>query len=71
MLKITKKNKIIIILLFIAETAVLLLELDKSLSKLTDSRGKTCLGLLAEIPSAFKSGHSMSIFSRYVYMCMF
>ncbi|KAI5564254.1 hypothetical protein POPTR_014G057950v4 [Populus trichocarpa] len=53
------------------ETAVLLLELDKSLSKLTDSGGKTCLGLLAEIPSAFKSGHSMSIFSRYLYMCMF
>lgn len=52
------------------ETAVLLLELDKSLSKLTDSRGKTCLGLLAEIPSAFKSGHSMSIFSRYLYMCL-
>ncbi|PNT03044.2 hypothetical protein POPTR_014G058100v4 [Populus trichocarpa] len=33
-----------------------------------DSGGKTCLGLLTEIPSAFKSGHSMSIFSQFLYM---
>ena len=60
-----KKN-----LLFNAETAVLLLKLDKSLSKLTGSGGGTCLGLLTEIPSSFKSGHSMSIFSRFLYICM-
>jgi hypothetical protein len=70
MLKITK-NKIKIILLFITETALLLLTLDKSLSELKDSEGKTSLGLLAEIPSAFKSGDSMNIFTRDLYMCMF
>ncbi|KAG5231158.1 ankyrin repeat-containing protein [Salix suchowensis] len=54
-----------LILLFIAETALLLLKLDKSLGEFKDRGGRACLYILAEMTSAFKSGCSMSIFTRY------
>ena len=52
----------------IAETALLLLDLDVSLHSLKDDNGITALQLLADTPSAFESG--FRIFERLVYCCM-
>jgi hypothetical protein len=54
----------------IAETALLLLDLDESLHSLKDNKGRTALQLLADTPSAFESGFPMGIFERLVYCCM-
>ncbi|KAJ6869501.1 ankyrin repeat-containing protein [Populus alba x Populus x berolinensis] len=52
------------------ETALTLLELDPSLD-MTDEQGRTCLHLLAEMPSAFKSGCAMPKYSirNLIYCC--
>jgi hypothetical protein len=39
---------------------------------MTEEQGRTCLHLLAEMPSAFKSGYAMLKYSiRKIYCCMF
>ena len=53
-----------------AETALLLLELDKSLASLKDKNQICTLQLLAEMPAAFESGFPMGIFERLIYRCM-
>lgn len=35
-----------------------------------DSDGMTCFQLLANIPSAFKSGHRYGILEKLIYHCM-
>nr|TKR68720.1 uncharacterized protein D5086_0000310010 [Populus alba] len=52
------------------ETALLLLELDKSLASLKDKNQISTLQLLAEMPDAFESGFAMGIFERLIYRCM-
>uniref|UniRef100_A0A6N2M0G8 PGG domain-containing protein n=1 Tax=Salix viminalis TaxID=40686 RepID=A0A6N2M0G8_SALVM len=50
------------------ETALLLLELDKSLASSKDKNKISTLQLLAEMPTAFKSGSvPMGIFKRFIY----
>ena len=53
-----------------AETALLLLELDKSLASLKDKNQISTLQLLAEMPAAFESEFPMGIFERLIYCCM-
>ncbi|XP_011010414.1 PREDICTED: uncharacterized protein LOC105115274 [Populus euphratica] len=45
------------------ETALTLLKLDPSLGDMTDDQGMTCLHLLADMPSAFKSGYAIPTIS--------
>ncbi|KAJ6893153.1 hypothetical protein NC652_027230 [Populus alba x Populus x berolinensis] len=52
------------------ETALLLLELDKSLASLKDKNQISTLQLLAEMPAAFESGFTMGIFERLIYRCL-
>ncbi|KAJ6925205.1 hypothetical protein NC652_018216 [Populus alba x Populus x berolinensis] len=52
------------------ETALLLLELDKSLASLKDKNQISTLQLLAEMPDAFESGFAMGIFERLIYRCL-
>ncbi|KAJ0016941.1 hypothetical protein Pint_09587 [Pistacia integerrima] len=53
------------------ETALHLLNLDKSLAELKDIKGYTSLHLLATIPSAFKSGYRWGIWiNRVLYFCL-
>eukprot|EP00258_Populus_trichocarpa_P020828 XP_024436847.1 uncharacterized protein LOC112323342 isoform X2 [Populus trichocarpa] len=52
------------------ETALLLLELDKSLASLKDKNQISTLQLLAEMPAAFESGFPMGIFERLIYRCL-
>ncbi|CAK7349432.1 unnamed protein product [Dovyalis caffra] len=51
------------------ETAVMLLELDESLHKLEDNKGATALQILANSPSAFKSGYPINIYETLLYCC--
>ena len=53
-----------------AETALLLLELDKSLASLKDKNQISTLQLLAEMPAAFESEFPMGIFERLISCCM-
>lgn len=55
------------------ETALTLLKLDPSLGDMTDDQGMTCLHLLADMPSAFKSGYAIPTISirKLLYCCMF
>jgi hypothetical protein len=53
-----------------AETALLLLELDKSLASLKDKNQISTLQLLAEMPAAFESEFPMGVFERLIYYCM-
>jgi hypothetical protein len=53
-----------------AETALLLLELDKSLASLKDRNQISTLQLIAEMPAAFESEFPMGIFERLIYCCM-
>jgi hypothetical protein len=53
-----------------AETALLLLELDKSLASLKDKNQISTLQLLAEMPGAFESEFPMGVFGRLIYYCM-
>ena len=53
-----------------AETALLLLELDKSLASLKDRNQISTLQLLAEMPTAFESGSPMGICERLIYYCL-
>ncbi|KAJ6995463.1 hypothetical protein NC653_018051 [Populus alba x Populus x berolinensis] len=52
------------------ETALLLLELDKSLASLKDKNEISTLQLLAEMPAAFESGFAVGIFERLIYRCL-
>ncbi|XP_061952555.1 ankyrin repeat-containing protein ITN1-like [Populus nigra] len=54
------------------ETALTLLKRDPSLDDMTDEQGRTCLHLLAEMPSAFKSGCAMPKYSirNLIYCCL-
>ncbi|KAJ6925206.1 hypothetical protein NC652_018217, partial [Populus alba x Populus x berolinensis] len=52
------------------ETALLLLELDKSLASLKDKNQISTLQLLAEMPAAFESEFPMGIFERLIYYCL-
>ncbi|XP_052303523.1 uncharacterized protein LOC7476711 isoform X5 [Populus trichocarpa] len=54
------------------ETALTLLKRDPSLDDMTDEQGRTCLHLLAEMPSAFKSGRAMLKYSirNLIYCCL-
>uniref|UniRef100_A0A6N2NB15 Uncharacterized protein n=1 Tax=Salix viminalis TaxID=40686 RepID=A0A6N2NB15_SALVM len=53
------------------ETALLLLEMDKSLASLKDKNKIYTLQLLAEMPTAFKSGSvPMGICERFIYICL-
>eukprot|EP00258_Populus_trichocarpa_P017094 XP_006377150.2 uncharacterized protein LOC18102836 isoform X3 [Populus trichocarpa] len=52
------------------ETALLLLELDKSLASLKDKNQISTLQLLAEMPAAFESEFPMGIFERLIYCCL-
>ncbi|XP_034922389.1 uncharacterized protein [Populus alba] len=52
------------------ETALLLLELDKSLASLKDRNQISTLQLLAEMPTAFESGSPMGICERLIYYCL-
>uniref|UniRef100_A0A6N2NBI4 Uncharacterized protein n=1 Tax=Salix viminalis TaxID=40686 RepID=A0A6N2NBI4_SALVM len=52
------------------ETALLLLEMDKSLASLKDKNKISTLQLLAEMPTAFHSGFPMGICKRFIYSCL-
>ncbi|KAJ6893846.1 hypothetical protein NC652_027807, partial [Populus alba x Populus x berolinensis] len=52
------------------ETALLLLELVKSLASLKDRNQISTLQLLAEMPAAFESEFPMGIFERLIYCCL-
>ncbi|KAF3451778.1 hypothetical protein FNV43_RR07874 [Rhamnella rubrinervis] len=52
------------------ETALWLLRNDDILGDLKDKNGRTCLHLLANMPSAFKSGCPMPKFNSFIYFCM-
>ena len=52
-----------------AETALLLLELDKSLASMKDKNKISTLQLLAEMPTDFESGFPLGIFERLIYWC--
>ncbi|KAI5570251.1 hypothetical protein BDE02_11G015100 [Populus trichocarpa] len=52
------------------ETALLLLELDKSLASLKDKNQISTLQLLAEMPAAFESEFPMGVFERLIYYCL-
>eukprot|EP00258_Populus_trichocarpa_P021370 XP_024437389.1 uncharacterized protein LOC7485399 isoform X2 [Populus trichocarpa] len=52
------------------ETALLLLELDKSLASLKDKNQISTLQLLAEMPGAFESEFPMGVFGRLIYYCL-
>ncbi|XP_050288403.1 uncharacterized protein LOC126727001 [Quercus robur] len=52
------------------DTALELLKWDVSLRDLVDINGTTCFQLLANMPSAFKSGHPMSILEGLLYLCL-
>nr|XP_034887720.1 delta-latroinsectotoxin-Lt1a-like [Populus alba] len=54
------------------ETALTLLKRDPSLGDMKDEQGRTCLHLLAEMPSAFKSGYAMPKYSirNLIYCCL-
>ncbi|KAJ8760470.1 hypothetical protein K2173_015137 [Erythroxylum novogranatense] len=52
------------------DTALLLLRMDESLGEATDDQGITALHLLANLPSAFKSSYSKSIFNTFIYLCL-
>ncbi|XP_034887719.1 uncharacterized protein [Populus alba] len=54
------------------ETALTLLKRDPSLDDMKDEQGRTCLHLLAEMPSAFKSGCAMPKYSirNLIYCCL-
>ncbi|XP_011013410.1 PREDICTED: uncharacterized protein LOC105117447 [Populus euphratica] len=52
------------------ETALLLLEMDDSLHKLTDKDGVTAFQLLAQMPTAFESGFPMGTCERLIYCCL-
>ncbi|KAH7545257.1 hypothetical protein FEM48_Zijuj01G0074500 [Ziziphus jujuba var. spinosa] len=49
------------------ETALWLLRNDEILEDLMDNKGRTCLQLLANIKSAFKSGYPMCRFESFIY----
>lgn len=53
---------------FDAETAVELLQHDVS-PDLRDENGMTCFQLLANMPSAFRSGYSMGKLATLLYYC--
>ncbi|KAJ8760404.1 hypothetical protein K2173_015071 [Erythroxylum novogranatense] len=52
------------------DTALLLLRMDESLGEAMDGRGITALHLLANLPSAFKSSYSKTIFNTFIYHCL-
>ncbi|XP_011001715.1 PREDICTED: uncharacterized protein LOC105108914 [Populus euphratica] len=52
------------------ETALLLLELDRSLANLKDKNKISTLQLLAEMPAAFESAFPMGIFERLIHCCL-
>ena len=52
------------------DTALELLTWDFSLRDLRDEHGTTCFQLLANMPSAFKSGHPVSVLEGLLYLCM-
>ncbi|XP_011012827.1 PREDICTED: uncharacterized protein LOC105116996 [Populus euphratica] len=52
------------------ETALLLLELGKSLASLKDKNQISTLQLLAEMPAAFESEFPVGIFERLIYCCL-
>nr|POF04617.1 ankyrin repeat-containing protein itn1 [Quercus suber] len=52
------------------DTALVLLKWDFSLRDLRDEHGTTCFQLLANMPSAFKSGHPMSVLEGLLYLCL-
>ncbi|KAL9384166.1 hypothetical protein Peur_024489 [Populus x canadensis] len=52
------------------ETALLLLELGKSLASLKDKNQISSLQLLAEMPAAFESEFPRGIFERLIYCCL-
>eukprot|EP00258_Populus_trichocarpa_P020775 XP_024436794.1 uncharacterized protein LOC7485384 isoform X3 [Populus trichocarpa] len=52
------------------ETALLLLDLDKSLASMKDKNQISTLQLLAEMPNAFESGCPMGIFEGLIYCCL-
>ncbi|KAH7514929.1 hypothetical protein FEM48_Zijuj11G0142300 [Ziziphus jujuba var. spinosa] len=52
------------------ETALWLLRNDEILGDLMDNKGRTCLQLLANMPSAFKSGYLMGKFASFIYFCL-
>lgn len=52
------------------ETALWLLKNDEVLGELKEKDGRTCLQLLAKMPSAFKSGYPMGKFEALLYFCM-
>lgn len=52
------------------ETALQLLKWDDCLGELVDENGMTCLQVLANMPSAFKSGDPMGKLTGILYICM-
>ncbi|XP_059438839.1 uncharacterized protein LOC132171523 [Corylus avellana] len=52
------------------DTAWQLLKIDNSLQSLRDESGMTCLQLLANMPSAFKSGFPMNKWEWLLYHCL-
>ncbi|XP_048320444.1 uncharacterized protein LOC107434982 isoform X1 [Ziziphus jujuba] len=52
------------------ETALWLLKNDEILGDLLDKKGRSCLQLLANMPSAFKSGYPMSKLESFIYFCL-
>ncbi|KAG7963039.1 hypothetical protein I3843_09G098000 [Carya illinoinensis] len=52
------------------DTALKVLEWEDMLGDWVDENGMTCLQLLANMPSAFKSGYPMNILKRLLYLCL-
>ncbi|KAH7514932.1 hypothetical protein FEM48_Zijuj11G0142600 [Ziziphus jujuba var. spinosa] len=52
------------------ETALWLFKNDEILGDLLDNKSRSCLQLLANMPSAFKSGYPMGKFESFIYSCL-
>ncbi|XVF27959.1 hypothetical protein REPUB_Repub14bG0154000 [Reevesia pubescens] len=52
------------------ETAIWLLNKDQSLAADKQKDGKTCLHLLASMPTAFRSTTRMNILKQFIYVCL-
>ncbi|KAE7995335.1 hypothetical protein FH972_000144 [Carpinus fangiana] len=52
------------------DTALELLQWDVTLPNIKDKKGMTCFQLVANMPSAFKSGNPMNILEELLYLCL-
>lgn len=54
-------------LLLIAEVVLKLVDFDKSLLEMKNSKDQTALHVLANMPHVFESGLSMQFWERFIY----